>query len=170
LECKISADRFKHLDYAAHAYAIAAYNGSKDIKAPDLRNMISEFGSDRGGEVLELSASVDDALAVLAEVNKALDYTITQKWIFVDLVWIIMQNQGAGKIINVKDFASRYRNFEILRRAYNTLPGALLLRGSHPDIEDGLSQNLYNFIGAFKVQAGLRGNLVLRNKSLKEFF
>ena len=49
-ECKISSDRYKHLDYAAHAYAMAAYEGERDIKAPDLRAMITEYGTDRGAE------------------------------------------------------------------------------------------------------------------------
>jgi hypothetical protein len=167
--CRISSERFKHLDYAAHSYAIAAYHGTKDMKAPDLRDMISEFSSDRGNEVLELSAKVDEALIVLADINNRLEYSITQKWIFVDLSWLIMQYQADGRNIDVGKLAHRFKNFENLRRAYNAESGKLLRPGDHPNVSDALSQHLYDYIGAFKVQGGLRGNIVIRNNALRAF-
>jgi hypothetical protein len=170
IACRISSDRFKHLDYAAHSYAMAAYHGKKDIKAPDLRGMISEYGADRGGEVLELSSKVDEALTVLADINGRLEYSITQKWIFVDLSWLIMQYHAEGKNIDVDKLVRRFRSFETLRRAYNSESEKLLRSGEHPDVPDALSQHLYDYIGAFRVQGGLRGSLVTRNKALRAFF
>jgi hypothetical protein len=167
---RISSDRYKHLDYAAHSYAMAAYQGLKDIKAPDLRDMISEYGADRGEEVLELSSKVDDALTVLAAINQQLGYSITQKWIFVDLSWLIMQYHADGKIVDVDIFVSRFRNFETLRRAYNSESEKLLRPGEHPDVANVLCKHLYDYIGAFRAQGGLRGNLLVRNKALKAFF
>lgn len=169
LTSRISPDRYKHLDYAAHSYAMAAYHGTKDIKAPDLRKMISEYGSDRGAEALELSAKVDEALTVLAEINAQLDYSITQKWIFVDLSWLIMQYQAEGKSINVDKLARRFEKFESLRRKYTAESKQLLRPRVHPDVSDTLSQHLYDYIGAFRVQGGLRGSLVTRNKALRAF-
>lgn len=169
LECRISADRFKHLDYAGHAYAIAAYQGTKDIKAPDLRQMVDEYGSDRGHEVLQLAVMVDDALTVLAAVNKELGHTITQKWIFVDLTWLIMQDQAVGKTISIKNLAASFKAFEAARRIYNSEPEKLLQSGKHPNVSNALSKLLYDYIEAFRVQGGLRGNLVTRNKVLRSF-
>ena len=169
LDSRISSDRYKHLDYAAHSYAMAAYRGTKDIKAPDLRDMISEFGPDRGAEVLEMSSKVDEALTVLAEINAQIEYSITQKWIFVDLSWLIMQYQAEGKSVDTDKLARRFRNFESLRRKYNAEPEKLLQPGAHPDVTDALTQHLYDYIGAFRVQGGLRGSLVTRNKALRAF-
>jgi hypothetical protein len=168
-ECKISSDRYKHLDYAAHAYAIAAYRGTKDIKAPDLRDMISEYGSDRGDEVLRLSSIVDESLDVLNEVNKKLGFSITQKWLFVDLSWLIMQYQADGKVIDVNILSDRFSNFEMLRREYNSKADTLLRAGAHPNVPAALSQLLYDYIGSFRAQGGLKGNLIIRNKALRAF-
>jgi len=167
--CKISPDRYKHLDYAGHAYAIAAYQGERDIKAPDLRNMIVEYGTDRGMEALELSAKVDNALSVLDEVNRFLNHKITQKWIFVDLVWIIMQIQDEGKALNAEALANHFKNFEVLRRAYNYKPETLLVNGGHPEVSDALSKDLYDYIRAFQVQGGTKANLKIRNRALRAF-
>lgn len=168
-ECKISADRFKHLDYAAHAYAMAAYQGLKDIKAPDLRGMISEYGPDRGIEVLKLSTMVDESLDVLREVNKRLGHSITQKWIFVDLAWLIMQYHAEGKTVNVDQLSERFASFESLRREYNSKADNLIRTGGHPNVPAVLSQYLYDYIGAFRVQGGLKGNLIIRNEALRAF-
>lgn len=168
--CKISSDRYKHLDYAAHAYAIAAYQGERDIKAPDLRNMIAAYGTDRGLEVLALSAKVDDALTILENVNRILDYSITQKWIFVDLSWLIMQHMDKGKSTDSTKLARKFKAFETLRRAYNPEPEKLLSDGEHPDVSDGLSKHLYDYINAFRVQGGQKANLGIRNRALQTFF
>ena len=168
--CKISPGRYKHLDYAGHAYAIAAYQGDRDLKALDLRNMITEFGTDRGFEVLALSAKVDDALTVLEEMNDVLDHSITQKWIFVDLSWLIMQYRDEGKSTDVERLARKFKAFESLRRAYNPEPEKLLSDGEHPDVPDALSKHLYDYINAFRVQGGQKANLKIRNRALRAFF
>jgi hypothetical protein len=168
-ECKISQDRYKHLDYAAHAYAMAAYEGERDVKAPDLRGMITEYGTDRGAEVLALSAKVDNALAVLNEINKALGNTITQKWIFVDLVWLIMRSQSQEQAIDSASLSEKFGAFENLRRIYNSKPEQLLSAGEHPDVSDVLGKHLYDYIKAFRAQGGMKANLKIRNAALRTF-
>jgi len=168
--CKISSDRFKHLDYAAHVYAMAAYQGQRDIKAPDLRAMVTEYGADRGEEVLKLSEAVDDALTVLAEVNSQLKFSITQKWIFVDLCWLIMQYKHDGQVPTVSELTRRFQEFELLRRLYNSDPAKLLSAGGHDGLTPTLRKHLYNYIIAFQSQGGTHGNLVTRNNSIKAFF
>ena len=167
--CKISPNRYKHLDYTGHAYAIAAYQGERDIKAPDLRNMIAGYGTDRGLEVLALSAKVDDALSILEAVNVILGHSITQKWIFVDLSWLIMQYQDEGKSLDADKIASKFKAFETLRRAYISQPDRLLSDGDHPEVSNALSRNLYDYINAFRVQGGMKANLKVRNRALRAF-
>lgn len=168
--CKISSDRFKHLDYAAHVYAMAAYQGQRDIKAPDLRAMVTEYGADRGEEVLQLSEAVDDALTVLAEVNAELKLSIIQKWIFVDLCWLIMQYQQDGRVPTVSRIVRRFQHFESLRRLHLSNPAKLLRAGGHDGLTPALSKHLYRYIVAFQSQGGTHGNLVIRNNAIKAFF
>lgn len=168
-ECRISKDRFKHLDYAAHAYAAAAYGDKNDMKAPNLREMIAEYGADRGAEVLALSARVDKALDILKGINEAVGLTITQKWIFVDLVWFIMQRQESGFDLDAVAIAKKFQRFEGLRRAYNSHPESLLQSEQHPDVPKALSQHLYDYIGAFRTQGGLKGSLTIRNRAIRAF-
>ncbi len=167
--CRISADRFKHLDYAAHAYAVAAYGDAQDMKAPNLRDMIAEYGTDRGMEVLELSAKVDEALNVLKNVNEELSLSITQKWIFVDLTWFIMQRQNTDEAFDCENLAQNFHRFETLRRAYISRAESLLQDGQHPDVSDLLSQHLYDYISAFRAQGGLKSSLTVRNRALRAF-
>jgi hypothetical protein len=167
--CKISPDRYKHLDYAGHAYAMAAYKGERDVKAPDLRRMITEYGTDRGAEVLELSAKVDDALVVLNELNGLLGFSITQKWIFVDLVWIIMQSKDLERPLDTAILANKFKIFENLRRTYNSKAENLLSAGEHPGVSDALGKHLYDYIKAFRVQGGTKINLKTRNGALRAF-
>jgi Protein of unknown function DUF262 len=166
---RISKDRFKHLDYAAHAYAAAAYGDTNDMKAPNLRAMIAEYGADRGAEVLALSARVDKALDVLKEINELLGLSITQKWIFVDLIWFIMQRQDSGLEPDPVAMARKFQRFESLRRAYNSHAESLLQSGQHPDVPKALSQYLYDYIGAFRTQGGLRSSLTIRNRAIRAF-
>jgi hypothetical protein len=167
--CKISPDRYKHLDYAAHLYAMVAYDGDSDIKAPDLRNMISEYGADRGLEVLSLSEKVDNTLTVLNEVNSYMGFSLIRKWPFVDLSWLIMQLQMENKQINAKKIAEKFLNFEDLRLRYNAHPEKLFAHNKMLGMSDALAKNLYNYINAFKVQGGLKANLQIRNKALRAF-
>lgn len=167
--CRVSSDRYKHLDYAAHAYAIAAYQGSRDIKAADLRGMIEEYGTDRGFEVLEISEKVDGVLTLLEEINKHLNYSITQKWIFVDLFWLLLQYRSTGKTLNAIKIARSFSTFEQLRREYNPKAEQLLVDGEHPDIPNTKSKHMYSYINAFRVQGGQKANLNIRNRALAAF-
>ena len=166
LNCRIPADRYKRQDYAAHAFAMAAYRGTKDIKASDLKAMVAEYDSNRAPEVLTLYGEVGDALNVLAKVNEYAKFRITQKWIFVDLIWLIMQRHSTGKQVDPAKLATAYETFETSRRQYNSAPDSLLRgRRSNPDMK----RYLYNYITAFKLQGGTAANLKIRNEALRAY-
>lgn len=165
--CKIPDRRYKRQDYVAHAFAMAAYEGSKDIKAPNLKAMVLEYGYDRIDEVQELNRKVEAALTVLAELNALLGYTITQKWIFVDLCWLIMQLHGEGKVIDAPKLAEKFTAFETDRRHYTEQPAALIRPTKAHPTPNLRSRKMYDYIVAFKAGGAARSNLNVRNTAIK---
>jgi hypothetical protein len=167
--CKISPDRYKHRDYVAHAFAIVATRGTRDVKAPDLKAMILEYGTDKAEEVQDLAEAVGQALTVLEEVNAQQNFSITQKWMFVDLVWLIAQGQSDGGVVDGTKLAPRFKRFETLRKEHLSLPEALIQDGAAHGLSKALSLHLYEYIQAFKIQGGMKANLNTRNKAIKAF-
>ncbi|MER8464527.1 DUF262 domain-containing protein [Mesorhizobium sp. M1396] len=163
---RIPDARYKRQDYATHAFAMAAYRGRKDIKALDLKEMVRHFGPTQAERVLEMSAEVGDALNVLAEVNEIVAHRITQKWIFVDLCWLVMQRHQTGAAVDAVKLAARYLDFEDRRREFNSKP-EVLIRGRRRN--KALDRHLYNYIVAFRSQGGLAVNLTVRNAALRAF-
>jgi hypothetical protein len=163
---RISGARYKRQDYAAHVFAMAAYGGQRDIKAPDLKRMVLEFGAAESDQVLALSAKVGDALNVIATVNELSSHRITQKWIFVDLCWLIMQRHEAGAVIDPAKLAAAYQAFEVRRRDY-TSHADDLIRGREE--VPPLDRHLYAYIGAFRAEGAVQGNLRVRNAALQAF-
>jgi hypothetical protein len=143
---------------------MAAYEGKRDIKAPDLKKMLVEYDHTRAGETLELSAKVGDALNVLHDVNALLDFKITQKWIFVDLAWLIMQRQAVGAEVNASKLADCYAEFDRKRREFNSRPELLIRRNRANPV---LDRHLYHYINAFRTQGGLKESLTTRNAALR---
>jgi hypothetical protein len=145
---------------------MAAYKMAQDIKAPDLKRMIVEFGPARAAEVLALSAEIGDALNVLVDVNSLAGGRITQKWIFVDLCWLVLERQGDGAVVDPEKLYLGYSAFERRRREYLSKPEALIQgRGRRASLD----RHLYNYIEAFRVQAATAANLQTRATSLRAF-
>ena len=165
---KIPNARYKRQDYVAHVFAMAAYKGQKNIKAPDLKKMILEFGPERMPELLAFSSAVSEALTVLAEVDALLKRRITQKWLFVDLVWLIIQQQTAGHEVNADDLAEGFMEFDELRRKYTKNPEDLL-RSKGNSRQLRLNEYLYDYIMAFRAQGAMHVNLKTRNTSLRAY-
>lgn len=166
LNSRISNVRYKRQDYATHAFAMAAYGCGNDIKAPDLKRMILDYGPNQSDRVLELSAEVGDALNVLAAVNQRANYKITQKWIYVDLCFLVMQRHKAGAVVDPDKLYSAYETFEALRRLHMSKP-EVLIRGKRRN--PALDRHLYNYIEAFRLQGGLAANLTTRASALRAF-
>lgn len=165
-ESRIPEARYKRQDYVTHAFAMAAYQGQQDIKAKDLKKMVLDFGPAETDRILEMSVEVGEALNVLAEMNHLAGRAITQKWIFVDLLWLIMQRHAAGATIDTRKAVSSYLKFEKKRREFNSRP-EVLIRGRRAN--PALDRHLYNYILAFKTQGGQQANLNIRNRALRAF-
>ncbi len=169
LDSRIPNVRYKRQDFLTHAFAVAAYQGTKDIKAPDLKRLVGEFVPDRADELLAIAASVGDALNVLSEVNGLLNHRITQKWIFVDLCWLIMQRQADGEVVDADELAENFAAFERLRREYNSRPEDLINADEKPPRQMRLNRHLYSYIVAFRAQGGTHANLKIRNTAIRAF-
>ncbi len=163
---RISGSRYKKVDFATLMFAMAAYRGREDLKAPNLKGLIQEYCPDRMAEVLEMAAEVGDALNVLSEVNDASGYRMTQKWIVMDLCWLVMQRQRAGQTTDAAKLANAYLAFDAKRLEFNSKP-EVLIRGRRRD--PALDRHLYNYINAFRLQGALSGNIRARAAALKAF-
>lgn len=118
-------------------------------------------------DILALSATVGEALNVLSEMDQHTRFRITRKWIYVDLLWIIMQFQAEGKSIDVEKITSQYDYFEERRREYTSEPD-LLLNSRRRDAAPN-DRALYEYIYAFRADGASKANLQKRNKALRRF-
>ncbi len=167
-QSKIPDTRYKRQDYVAHVFAMAAYRGQRNIKAPDLKKMILEFGTDQGPQLLALSSEVNEALTILSEIDGQLKRRITQKWLFVDLVWLIIQQLASGTDVNADDLAESFSEFDDLRRKYTRKPEDLLQApGNARQLR--LNKALYDYLMAFRAQGATHANLKTRNTSLRAY-
>lgn len=165
---RMKDDRNKHFDFASYAFAIAATLGHKDMKAADLRELQREYNGKPPEELMELSSCVGDALNILAEVDQETRYPIVRKWIFVDLLLLILQMRAAGKAIDIEKFTEAYDRFEERRRQYGRRPEPLL-RANRADKRPH-DRSLYDYIYAFRAEAATSASLLKRNKALAKFF
>jgi Protein of unknown function DUF262 len=160
--------RTKHFDFASYAFAITASLGRQDMKAPDLRALQQDYNSRPLEELTELSARVGNALNVLAEVDLAAVYRIDRKWLFVDLLLLVLQRLAAGKAIDVIKFTAAYDRFEARRREYTSSPEDLLRRRRRDAQPNDVA--LYEYIYAFRTEGAKSANILKRNKAISKFF
>jgi hypothetical protein len=161
-------ERTKHFDYASYAFAIALGAGAMDLKAPDLRKLQEAYNASPADELMDLSHKVGEALNILAEVDQQTAYPITRKWIFVDLLGIIMSLQSQGKAIDVTRFTAAYDSFEERRRQYTSNMDQLLRtrrKGAHQ-----LDASMYSYLYAFRTEGAKASSVLARHKALGRFF
>ena len=96
-------------------------------------------------------------LDFLKEVNELSSSKITQKWIFVDLFYLLYRHVDQISKINVAKFAKTYLAFEEDRRKHNAEPEKLLAGKAAKGDTD-----LYAYIIAFKIAGGERSNIKQR--------
>lgn len=161
----IQPTRMKHQDYTAHAYALALNGCVADLKAPDLRSLYERREDISLKKLTQLSSEVDDSLEILAKVNAICGNRITQKWIFCDLFYFIIEVTRSGKKINIKKMASIYKDFEKLR-SENTRSAIDLLKGNPGQLE----RDMYKYIEAFRIEGGKSNNLAIRSSVVSRSF
>jgi len=160
---RIPPARFKHQDYLAHAFSICIHGTKRDLKASQLMEDYTTITDD--SVYAPVMADAQEILQFLHKVNARASKRITQKWIFVDLFYLLYQNKAKIKKIRPKDFAGVYLQFDKDRLKHNAEPEKLL--SGKPTRE---KKDLYNYIMAFKISGGQRKNLEQRNKVLNRRF
>lgn len=160
---KISAARYKHQDYLAHAFSICLHDARRDLKAPQLMDdyiLVSE-----SDVFIPILSEANNILTFLEEVNLLSSKRLTQKWIFVDLFYLLYQYRDKLSELNAFDFATTYQEFDKNRLKYSADPSNLLVGK-----QTRASRDLYTYIQAFKVSGAEHKNLKLRNNVLKNHF
>lgn len=165
--CRIKDERTRHFDFASYAFAVGAYGFTRDMKSTDLRAFQKEYNGRSTEEIMALAAKVGEALNVLSEVDQHVRHRIVRKWIFVDLLLIILQLQAEGKAVDVARFAAAYDAFETRRQEYTSEPD-LLLNARRKDARTN-DRALYDYLFAFRTEGAKAGSIQRRNQSLKKF-
>lgn len=160
---RIPQSRFKHQNYLAHAVSICHHGAKRDLKAQQLMDDYCHITD--SGVYGPLLADADEILSFLDKVNGQTSLRIRQKWVFVDLFFLLYQHKGKLNKLNPKSFAATYVKFDKERLEHNAEPNKLLIGKSTKERRD-----LYHYINAFQISGGERKNLELRNKILKRRF
>ncbi len=162
LDGRIPDKRYKRQDYLAHVFTLLANPGRTDLKAPDLLAAYENMTADT---VEVVAPRVSDILDILAAVETLSPYRITQKWIFVDLAWLIAERLDKGDIVDAVRLATHYVPFERRRREHPRRP-ELLVTGT-PSTDD---EALYRYITSFAASGGDRPRLIARHNALDVLF
>lgn len=163
---RIPASRYRWQDYVAHIFALAAHGTDRDIKAPNLKHLFQEFDTTHTDRVMKISAEVNKALTFLDAVNEQLGFSVRHKWLVVDLAWWAIQQMRQKKKPNVRVIATQFEAFDVFRRKYTSAPEVAL---SNSETSKKLGKHLYQYLNAFKLQGGTKGNIVVRSSALGEF-
>ncbi len=166
INSRISDARYKRQDYVTHVMALAGHGLERDIKAPDLKKFMLEYGNDHTDAVLAMAAQVGDALNVLDEVNQRLGFRLVEKWLFVDLCWFVMQREASGTSVDSTTLAERFASFNALRKKHTGKPEQVL---EAAEIRAPLRKHLFAYLEAFKTQAGTKEQLATRARALSAF-
>lgn len=160
---RIPPARYKYQDYLAHAISVCIHDARRDLKAQQLMDDYTHITESK--VYAPVMADTDEILVFLDDVNTNTSRRIRQKWIFVDLFYLIYQNMSKITKLDPKAFSAVYSQFDQQRLEHNAEPENLL-RG-RPSNEH---RDLYNYILAFKISGSERRNLKVRNEVLRRRF
>ena len=160
---QIPSARFKHQDYLTHAISLCIHKGLRDVKAPQLMNDYNDIIEN--DVYVPIMAGANDVLTFLEKVNNRCSKRITQKWIFVDLFYLLFKYKHKLNQINVKAFTDAYLEFDQERLENNAEPKELLKGKPSQNQRD-----FYDYIIAFKIGGGEKSNILTRNRVLNNRF
>ena len=159
---KIPSARFKHQDYLAHTTSICIHRAKHDLKALQL---MKDYESTDSNTYTPVMAEANNILTFLDKVNEYTSRRIKQKWIFVDLFYLLYQNKAKLNKIRPKEFAETYLKFDQQRLKHAAEPEKLL--SGKPTQKQ---RDLYDYIFAFRISGGESKKLKQRNEILKRRF
>lgn len=160
---RISSSRFKRQDFLAHAISVAHHRATRDAKASQLKDdYIHIVDID---VYAPLMAAADDILSIMNRINLRCSKRIRQKWMFVDLFYLLYQYRPSLDSISEDDLLHFYLELDDARLEYNAEPERLL-QGT-PKASD---EDLYAYIVAFKFSGGEKANIQLRAEVISKRF
>ena len=162
LNSKIPSARFKHQDYLAHTTSICIHGTKHDLKA---QRLMEDYKSIDNIIYTPVMADAYEILTFLDKVNAHTSKRIKQKWIFVDLFYLLYQNKAKLNKINPKEFAETYLKFDQQRLKHAAEPEKLL--SGKPTQKQ---RDLYDYILAFKISGSESKKLEQRNEILQRCF
>ena len=159
-ESPFSAEGFVRDDFLAHVFALELQGSKGDIKAPNLAKMYQDYRQADEVEKVVIT-KVNNVLDQLHRIQKQLPKGINTKWGCVDLYWYLSKISATNTPFDAEKIAKNYHQFETKRKKYVGDPSKLL----DPESEDA-DRDLYNYIEAFRVGAGLAKSIDIRSRSL----
>ncbi|NEM99761.1 hypothetical protein, partial [Pontibacter burrus] len=159
--CKIKNDRFKHQDYLDNAITLAYYDGSRNVKASDMRHLYIELANSSLSDMQPLLMKVNRTLDFMKRVNSYKKGIFKNKWAFVDTFFLIYKNLDQIVDINANMLAGAFDSFEKLRREHNSHPEVLIEDKENNTIYD---KDLYEYIIAFKTSGADKNNTKTRHR------
>lgn len=159
---RISSKRFKHQDYLAHAVSMCIHHGERDLKAPQLMDDYQNISQE---DYMEVISDANEILSFLDDINLLSGKRITQKWMFVDLFYLIYSIKENLEHINHEKFAECYLNFDKKRLEFNSNPEDLIDSEAAPE-----DRAMYEYIVAFKLSGGEKSQLERRSIALATTF
>ena len=147
-----STARYKSDDLLAHAFAVVIYARSRDLKAPDLRNMYIEYGKKVDTAIIR---RVNEILSFLDSMQRSQPNCIKTKWGFVDLIGVIAKRNLAR--LSAPALAASYVNWETERsEKMSDLPALAKARAG------SRARKLYDYVSAFQKEGATKKNLEVR--------
>lgn len=162
-ESRIPAARFKHQDYMAHAFSITHNDCSANLKATQLMDEYKNISDPN--KIFKFSSRAILVLDFMAKINKAANLRITQKWIFIDIFYLLYRSRKNWKDMDVDKISERYVTFDLMRLKYNKEPEALLVGEVSPE-----NKNLYDYIMCFNNEGANKSSLLTRSRVIFEVF
>ncbi|MHA1630441.1 MAG: DUF262 domain-containing protein [Candidatus Heimdallarchaeota archaeon] len=153
-----SSARYKTDDLLSHAFAVEIYQGSKDIKAPNLADMYSEF--QKRSVKQRVIGEVNKNLKTMNKMQLNYPKCISTKWGFVDIYSVLSIN---NLLVRPKKLAYRYVKWEQKRKQSLKSPEKLL------DTSLKIDKGLYKYIMAFQKEGATVSNLKIRRDELAKW-
>lgn len=152
-----SIARYKTDDLLAHAFAIEFFDGTRDLKAPDLMAMYKDHA-----QLVDMATTskVARILKFMYAMQGHSAKCIKTKWGFVDVYGVLSRTRLVG--LKPAYVAQRYMDWEGRRRKHSARPEALVSR-SHSPCAD---RDLYKYLVAFQREGATKKNLSIRREVL----
>lgn len=163
--CKIPSSRFKHIDYLAHAFALIVYNNQYDLKANLLEKM---YYNTTYSITIDTLKKVDAVLCLMERLDSLINFSIKNKFTFIDLFWFFYQNDSSK--IDLKSFAPKLEEFESDRLTYRK---SIQNIKSVARLTVSEKEDLTKYIVAYDRSGSTKENLQLRhdifNRKFKKY-